>query len=39
MCEMVGAVDARSLGDRVGHLTIDEIRNIDDALALVLDLR
>ena len=39
MCEMVGAVDARALGAQVGHLTLDEIRSIDDALELVLDLR
>jgi mRNA interferase MazF len=38
MCEMVGAVDARSLGERVGHLALDELRSVDDALALVLDL-
>lgn len=38
MCEMVGAVDARSLGKQVGHLALDELRNIDDALLLVLDL-
>jgi mRNA interferase MazF len=39
MCEMVGAVDALSLGDQVGHLTLDELRSVDDALQLVLDLR
>ena len=39
MCEMVGAVDARALGDHVGHLTVDEMRDVDDALFLVLDLR
>ena len=39
MCEMVGAVDARALGARVGHLAVDEVRDIDDALVLVLDLR
>jgi mRNA interferase MazF len=39
MCEMVGAVDARALGEQVGHLTLDEMRNVDDALQLVLDLR
>ena len=39
MCEMVGAVDARALGDHVGHLTVDEMRDVDDALLLVLDLR
>ena len=38
MCEMVGAVDARLLGERVGHLSVDELRRVDDALALVLDL-
>jgi mRNA interferase MazF len=38
MCEMVGAVDARVLGKQVGHLTLDEMRSIDDALSLVLDL-
>jgi mRNA interferase MazF len=38
MCEMVGAVDARTLGKQVAHLTFDEIRSIDDALQLVLDL-
>ncbi len=38
MCEMVGAVDARALGEQVGHLTFDEMRNVDDALELVLDL-
>jgi mRNA interferase MazF len=38
MCEMVGAVDARRLGKQVGHLTLDEIRAVDDALVLVLDL-
>jgi mRNA interferase MazF len=39
MCEMVGAVDARALGKQVGHLTLDEMRSVDDALLLVLDLR
>ena len=38
MCEMVGAVDARALGKQVGHLTLDELRHVDDALSLVLDL-
>jgi mRNA interferase MazF len=38
MCEMIGAVDARSLGKQVGHLTLGEIRRVDDALLLVLDL-
>ena len=38
MCELVGPVDARSLGDQVGHVTLDEMRSVDDALQLVLDL-
>jgi mRNA interferase MazF len=38
MCEMVGAVDARALGDQAGHLTLNEMRGVDDALLLVLDL-
>ena len=39
LCEMVGAVDARALGERAGHLSHDELRAVDDALLLVLDLR
>ncbi len=38
LCEMVRAVDVRMLGDRVGHLSPDEIAAVDDALRLVLDL-
>jgi mRNA interferase MazF len=38
LCEMIGAVDARALGERVGHLTLDEQRSLEDALRLVLDL-
>jgi mRNA-degrading endonuclease toxin of MazEF toxin-antitoxin module len=38
MCEMVAAVDARALGDRVAHLTADELWAVDDALELVLGL-
>lgn len=38
MCEMVGPVDARLLGTHVGHLTLSEMRAIDDALELVLEL-
>src|ERR1700722_4788894 len=30
MCEMIGAVDARTLGERVGHLTLDEMHAVDD---------
>ena len=38
LCEMVGAVDARALGDRAGHLAHDDLRIVEDALLLVLDL-
>jgi mRNA interferase MazF len=38
MCEMVGAVDARALGKQVGHLTLEEMQGVDDALSLVLSL-
>lgn len=38
MCEMAGVVDARFLGGRVGHLSRDELLNVDEALRLVLDL-
>ena len=38
MCEMVGAVDAGALGDPIAHLTLDEMRSVDDALLLVLGL-
>jgi mRNA interferase MazF len=38
LCEMVGAVDARALGEQVAHLGLEDIRAIDDALLLVLDL-
>jgi mRNA interferase MazF len=39
LCEMVGAVDTRNLGDHVAHLGHDELRAVDDALQLVLDLQ
>ena len=38
MCEMIGAVDGRALGRQVGHLSREELRAVDDALELVLDL-
>jgi mRNA interferase MazF len=38
LCEMTRAVDVRSLGDQIGHLTIDEMASVDDALELVLAL-
>ena len=39
LCEMVGAIDTRNLGDRVAHLGYDELRAVDDALLLVLGLQ
>ena len=39
MCEMIDAVSAHRLGKHFGHLTLDEIRSVDDALRLMLDLR
>jgi mRNA interferase MazF len=38
LCEMTTAVDVRSLGERVGHLSLDDLAAIDDALGLVLNL-
>jgi mRNA interferase MazF len=38
LCELVGPVDARMLGAHVGHLTVDEMRAVDDALESVFDL-
>lgn len=38
LCEMVGAVDVRAIGDHVAHLSLDEISAVDEALALVLGL-
>lgn len=38
LCEMTRAVDVRSLGDQVGHLSLDEMTEVDEALELVLGL-
>ena len=38
MCEMVGVVDARVLGTRVGHLAFDGLTRVEEALTLVLEL-
>jgi mRNA interferase MazF len=38
LCEMISAVDARNLGDQVGHLSLGELSAVDDALGLVLEL-
>jgi mRNA interferase MazF len=39
MCELLGAVDARSLGERIGHRALEEMQRVEGALRLVLDLR
>lgn len=38
LCEMVGAVDARAIGESVTHLSLNELRAVEDGLQLVLDL-
>jgi len=38
LCEMIGAVDSRAIGELVAHLTLDELRAVDEGLELVLDL-
>lgn len=38
LCEQVGAVDLRRIGARVGNLSLEELRAVDDALRLVLEL-
>ena len=39
LVEQLRAVDVDRLGERVGRLSPDEQRSVDDALMLVLDLR
>jgi mRNA interferase MazF len=38
MCEMAGAVTATKLGDRIGHLSVEEMAGVNEALELVLEL-
>ncbi len=38
LCEMVGAVDARALGAQVAHLAHEDLRAVEEALSLVLEL-
>jgi mRNA-degrading endonuclease toxin of MazEF toxin-antitoxin module len=38
MCEMVRAFDVRKVGKPAGHLRVDEMARVDEALSLVLDL-
>jgi mRNA interferase MazF len=39
LVEQIGAVDARRLGNLVGHLSPEEMWSVDDALLTVLGLR
>lgn len=38
LCEQIRTVDAQRLGDVVGTLSSDELRSVEDALELVLEL-
>ncbi len=38
MCEMAGAVTATKLGDFIGHLSVEEMAGVNEALELVLEL-
>jgi mRNA interferase MazF len=38
LCEMVGAVDGRALGEPVAHLSLGELHAVEEGLQLVLDL-
>jgi mRNA interferase MazF len=38
LCEMAGAVDSRAIGEQIAHLTLDELRAVEEGLELVLDL-
>jgi len=38
LVEQLGAVDVQRLGKRMGHLTIEEVWALDDALATILGL-
>lgn len=38
LVEQIGAIDAQRLGDLMGHVTLEEMWGIDDALATVLGL-
>jgi mRNA interferase MazF len=39
LVEQIGAVDTQRLGDLAGHLTLEEIWGVDEALTAVLGLR
>jgi mRNA interferase MazF len=39
LCEMIGAVVVRNLGPHVAHLSYEELRQVEEAVVLVLGLR
>ena len=38
LAEQIAAVDPTRLGDQVGHATLDEMKRVDAALRIVLEL-
>jgi mRNA interferase MazF len=38
LCEMVRAIDGRKLGDRVCHLSLEDMTAVNDGLELLLEL-
>jgi mRNA interferase MazF len=38
LCEMVGAVDGRAIGDQVTHLSLEEMQAVEEGLQLILGL-
>jgi mRNA interferase MazF len=38
LCEMIGAIDGRNLGEQIAHLGHEELRAVEDGVSLVLDL-
>lgn len=38
LCEMVGAVDGRAIGEHIAHLTLGELHAVEEGLQLILDL-
>jgi mRNA interferase MazF len=38
LCELVGVVDGRAIGEQVAHLTLEELQAVEEGLQLILDL-
>ena len=38
MCDQLATVDLRRFGEAVGHLGLDEVHSVEEAVALVMDL-